>query len=412
MTNNKKLVLYLLKNTKTESWLQLAEKFNIKHNSSDRKRQKAANDIWRTFIRKIKRNNTTLDTVKEVYNKDGILIFETKKILPKTKKFNKNNLNITKITTNPYGGQWITYEQKPNEETELFLEGIKDIILKDVETFDSEIPLDENNNKSLLVYTSDKHIGAETSTDSIYENKYNLAIFTDRLTLLMQNIKKQSQIFGVFKNLVIFDLGDAVDGYNNQTTRGGHHLPQNMDNKSQFLGYFEAHRRFFASLIASGVAHNISFVGMANSNHGGDIDFMAMKTLEIWLNAKFPKIDTYISGKFIDHIKIDNHTIMYSHGKDKVDRNRGLPLNLDPKSEVFINDYIEYYNLTNNIHFIKGDLHQSNKNTAKKFRYRNVMSMYGSSSWSHHNFGNGKSGVSMDVVDGNSNQIYETDLIF
>ena len=46
-------------------------------------------------------------------------------------------------------------------------------------------------------------------------------------------------MFGAFYSIYVCDLGDAVDGWNGYTTRGGHKLPQNMSNKEVFETYVE-----------------------------------------------------------------------------------------------------------------------------------------------------------------------------
>lgn len=47
MDKKQQLIDYLKTNHRTETWLELAKKFDIKPNKSDKQRAKAANDIWR-----------------------------------------------------------------------------------------------------------------------------------------------------------------------------------------------------------------------------------------------------------------------------------------------------------------------------------------------------------------------------
>lgn len=81
---------------------------------------------------------------------------------------------------------------------------------------------------------------------------------------------------------------------------------------------------------------------------------------------------------------------MITHGKDSEHKKHGMPLNLDQKTEAFINTYIDEYKL-------KGYLHLASTNYARKFRYRNVWSVYGSSDWSQTNFGVNPAGVSTEI---------------
>jgi hypothetical protein len=79
----------------------------------------------------------------------------------------------------------------------------------------------------------------------------------------------------------------------------------------------------------------------------------------------------------------------------------GLPLNLDVKTENYIKDFVIGNRLKfENLHFIKGDLHQASINEGKYFRYRNVLSVYGGSKWIQTNFGESKAGCSFDLFEG------------
>ena len=54
-----------------------------------------------------------------------------------------------------------------------------------------------------------------------------------------------------------------------------------------------------------------------------------------------------------------------------------------------------------------GDLHQSLTQFGKRFRYKRVSSMYGSSKWIHTNFGYTRAAVDFDIVDKNSGSVLE-----
>ena len=66
---------------------------------------------------------------------------------------------------------------------------------------------------------------------------------------------------------------------------------------------------------------------------------------------------------------------------------RNLPLTLDNRTELYINEYIQRNQLTGDIIFVKGDLHQSAITHGKFFTYKSVSSLFGSSNWIHANFG-------------------------
>jgi hypothetical protein len=97
----------------------------ISETNAGTKKQKAtaANDIWRKFLKIVNRNNLDLITVKQTLNGAGEVLFETKKRLPQEKEYSVDGMIIDKITTNPHGGEWITYKNqtKQNSESTLVL---------------------------------------------------------------------------------------------------------------------------------------------------------------------------------------------------------------------------------------------------------------------------------------------------
>lgn len=410
------LIQDVLQNGKEKSWFELAQRHSINLEGSYSQRRKSANDIWRRFTSITNKENIDLVTIKQTFNKDGEIVFETKKFKESNTEVHPSILEgkvIKKITTNPNGKPWVTWvtpqENRVSDDLtkEKLSEWIKEVFEKECNPpihfkFDSQFSFI---NQSLLVYTSDKHIGAKTQSNSIYQNEYNAQEFERRMMTIARKIAQ----LGPMEHLIIFDLGDALDGFNGQTTRGGHTLPQNMNNKEQFQTYLEVHKKFFDHILTNGNAYNnISFICAANNNHGGDADYMAMTAFEMYLQKVNPFIKVHVSDKFIDHVEVKNgsdllYTILFTHGKDDADMKHGLPLILNDKVENYINNYIDYHGIDARkpIHFIKGDLHQSATQYAKRFRYKNVGSIYGSSKWIHTNFGNTKPICDMDIIETN-----------
>jgi hypothetical protein len=272
---------------------------------------------------------------------------------------------------------------------------------------------DKDNRKALFIYLADLHIGAKTSNNSLFPNEYNASVFKERLQHTLVTIKQNKEFFGVFDALYIVNLGDALDGYNAQTTRGGHTLPQNLDNNEQLDTFFEAHKDLFDSIVSLNAAKRIEYVACTNCNHSGNFGYAANRLLDIYLSLKYPDIKRTIITKFIDHIQYGQHTFMFTHGKDDKDMKFGLPASLNEKTENYINAYIHYHRIqTPAIHLVKGDLHLSAKQSAKIFRYKNVLSLYGSSKWVQTNFMVNKCGYNYEIVDKYSTSIYENEVIF
>jgi hypothetical protein len=256
------------------------------------------------------------------------------------------------------------------------------------------------NSSTLVVFLSDKHIGALTKADAIYENPYNAQEFFNRMSLVMNEIYKSYIQYGPFARIVVVDLGDALDGYNSQTTRGGHTLPQNMSNKEAFEVYVQTHKKFYETLFLSKCALSYEIYHVTNSNHGGEFEHFATRCLQEYIEIKYPDVVFDVMDKFINELFIDDHAYLLSHGKDSEDLKHGLPLVLDGKTEQYITNYILHHGIgTKNLHFIKGDLHQASTQWGKHFRYRNVPSIYGSSKWIMTNFGYSKPGCSFDLIE-------------
>lgn len=267
-------------------------------------------------------------------------------------------------------------------------------------------------NRSLFVYMSDKHIGADTK-GSFLGNEYNAEEFNNRMERTLEEIFYISSTFGKFDKIVIFDMGDALDGFDAQTVRGGHSLPQNMSNREVYKTFIESHVSFFSKLQQTRFANSIEFRTIGESNHGGDFEWICYKSLEAILNATMPEITTSIGDKFIEHFVYGEHAIIITHGKDMKDMKHGFPKNLDDKTEKYFKSYIDYHGLGDKVvTVVKGDLHTSNFQQGSFFRYKNVLSMFGSSKWMHTNFAANLSGVDFEIVYEDAKRIIPYQLIF
>ena len=428
------LYQYYIDNPNTsEKAIDLAIRFNYKPELSPVKRSKSARDIKRLALKNINNNldksiaKNTSNEKSSIYEnlESGELKIDQYFDSPRT---SDEIIELHKIDTSVWklAQYWSKEKQngwqvsamfsrlKENEITkESFEEILEKIFLQNDDLISIEIPKVKDNSKALFVYMSDKHIGAMTKDDSMYENVYNREVFKKRLEYTYHKIADCVNDFGSFESIYICDLGDSVDGWNGYTTRGGHKLPQNMSNKEVFEAYVEEHKIFFDNLFQSGFSNNYKIVIQTNDNHGGDFSYISAKALQYYIEGVY-EVDVILMEKFLEHFEYGKHVFILTHGKDSEDRKFGLPLQLNDKTENFINKYIDYHNIdkSKNIHLIKGDLHNESQQLGQTFRYRNVLSMYGSSKWIHSNFGPGIAGVSFDVVSKQSDDIYSFYLTF
>ena len=290
-------------------------------------------------------------------------------------------------------------EEKTNYEKnrEELLKCLESLNLDGIEPFELKTELlDEK--KSLILYMADIHTGAYVSPDSIYKNDYNEAELNNRFKLILNRVQSEYERLVRFDRIIIADLGDDLDGLNGETTRGGHTLPQNMNNKVQFNVFVNAMLKFVETLHNMDISNEIEYYACTDSNHSGDFGYMANKALELYFNAKYPKMKVAIFEKFIEFFKYGERTFVLSHGKDKEHMKFGFPMVITDKVENYINEYLDYYGLSGKITFVSADQHQSLWRKMKRFDYYKVGSIFGSSQWIHTNMGNTKGGMDYQVV--------------
>ena len=243
--------------------------------------------------------------------------------------------------------------------------------------------------RTLIISLSDIHVGAAVSNNSIYYNEWNEEELNNRMQFI---VKSLSKFVNEIDNIVVFNLGDSLDGYKGETTRGGHLLPQNMNDKEQVKVFIRQMLQFFDNLYET-FEVPMSYYCVGESNHDGDYGWLANEKLASMLELKYPDMPVEIFDKYMDFIDVNGTMFILSHGKDNKDMFRNLPLVLDVNTESKINEYIDYYGLqqvSDNIVFVKGDLHQSALTHGKKFSYWSVGSIFGASEWIHKNMGNSK----------------------
>lgn len=257
------------------------------------------------------------------------------------------------------------------------------------------------NDKTLIVWTSDKHIGASIPDEALYKRKYDKHIFFRRMEDIFNKIIKIYNNHGTFDKLIIADLGDSLDGYNGYTTRGGHKLPQNMNNKEAAKVHFFTHKWFYEGLLNAGIAEDISVIHIANDNHSGDFGWQASFALQQYGSVAYPDLKFEIPEEFLTHIKIYERAYILTHGKDKKNRKYGLPLKVNADVESFIMDYVIDRKLGSyDIHVRKGDIHLNDLDCSRnKMSYWNIGSIFGASDWIMDNYSITKPSCVFEIVE-------------
>lgn len=250
--------------------------------------------------------------------------------------------------------------------------------------------------KHLILYLADLHTGAKVSPFSLYENQYNVNVIEKRLGNIVEYINN----YLTFDTATVVLLGDMLDGMDNSTARRDVKLPQNLDNYEQLEAFLEVMTTFLLNLRKITPDNNLSLYSVCDGNHSGAFEYAAIKALFYKMQYKYQVPCNHFT-KFLGHFSVGEHTFICTHGKDATVMKRPMPLYLDANTTQFIQQYIDTYKIdTKQIHFIKGDLHQSTLSSSINFDYRNVLSVFGSSDYAMLNYPVGKFGTSFDIVEG------------
>jgi len=339
--------------------------------------------------------NTEFKEIKRTTNGKGQLVSKVERLSASNLIDIPENHIITGVSTNvTTGQQWVkTGIDKVKEIDEVIKQIDFDTIV--AKYVDNWIVPEQDKFKNdyldfdRLVYT-DVHIGMTTNENgfSLYGGKWDENEINKRLaTIINHTIKNQKS-----KVLIIDELGDFMDGWDGETTRKGHKLPQNMDNEKAF----DIGLRFKVSLIDSLKNHYDRIIchNICNDNHAGSFGYVVNSAFKSIAESKDSKVSVVNIRKFIDHYTIGNRCFILSHGKDSKSLKFGFKPFLDSKQIEKISGYIDHHNLHNfEIEFSKGDSHQKlfDESTSEKFSYYNYGALSPSSEWVQTNFKRGKS---------------------
>lgn len=339
-------------------------------------------------------------TIKEEYDGDGKLLKEVKVAIKNDRLEIPDGWRPVKIKNYGRAEQSITWI--PNETTEsdeadlvnLVNETLDRLTYKDLTTVKSE----PATNKTLIVYTSDKHVGSYVDGEDVYSLRQT---HESKMEMVFAHIKKVVAMFGgKVKKLVLVDLGDALDGYNNQTVRGGHTLKQNLNNKEQVRTFIDCEAELIANIVSANLAVEYEYYLLTNDNHSGDFTYAASYAFISMLNNVYANMKAFLMEDFLNVAKYGKHIRVFTHGKDKSSRKRGLPLDLDAQTELYLKEWIDLQDIASkNIVFVKGDLHQARYNKGKFFEYINCPALIGNTSYVGANFGHSTPAFMWEIFD-------------
>jgi hypothetical protein len=237
-----------------------------------------------------------------------------------------------------------------------------------------------------LVYT-DVHVGMEVNQNgySLYDGAWNELELNKRLETMVS----QTLINRKSDTLIIHELGDFMDGYDAVTTRGGHSLPQNMDNQKAFDVGLSFKIRLIDTLIP--YYNKIECINICNDNHAGSFGYIVNSAFKAYIELKYENVKVTNQRKFIDHYIVENRCFILTHGKDDKNMKFGFKPHLDAVQIEKIKNYIDEYRLHYfTIEFSKGDSHQLllDFTSSSAFEYQNFGAFSPPSDWVKTNFKN------------------------
>jgi hypothetical protein len=337
------------------------------------------------FSRYVRRNKTRLldrnEGIYEACEEIKVDFTSAKNLWIKTK--NKDGSGVSGFIVNPDYVPPVEEDKivKEIDFLSIFKDKIQPIALKKNDNFQATALFDR------LVIT-DIHIGMDVNKDgyALYDGEWNETVLFKRLSELVQHTIENKKS----NTLLIHELGDYIDGWNGETTRGGHKLPQNMDNQEMF----DVGLKFKVALVDNLINHfdKIQFVNICNDNHAGAFGYIVNSAFKAYIELKYPNnIEVINQRKFIDHYIVKNRCFILTHGKDDKSLKFGFKPVLDPVQIEKIKNYIDEYKLYQyQIEFSKGDSHQLmfDFTSSTAFEYQNFGAFSTPSDWVKTNFKN------------------------
>ena len=356
-SNEWNMIKHILNVGKGEaSWNDLAVTFQIKVGASTEQRRKASNDVWRKFNKLLQKNNFDLTVVKQTLNGNGNVLFETRKMLPQEQNYDTTNMVIEKVTTNPSGGQWVTYKTKNQiEEDNSILNAVQRLIDKHVEpnlnpeqepVLESENWFRINQGKRLAVVNLyDAHldklpIKSTCGVESTIEK--NIAIFLniiDRICTVICNNDIDEIIFPVGNDLF------HTNGFNSQTKKGTQ-IEYYGSPEDNYYAICDAITEAITKLAL--IAKNEVKVIMVKGNHDED----KITILGYWLERIFKGTNVQVDflRKQRKYIKFGDNLLGFAHGDKEKFKIAQLPL-------IMATEAKELWGQTTHRKMYLGDLH-------------------------------------------------------
>lgn len=353
----------------------------------------------------------TTKTVQNIGRKQGLRP-KTSEFLKELRQSNTFEQKLDESNFNPvdnWSHGWLKTKEASifvkNPNGTIDLEQLVETLFKDIikrETPKRDYPKAKEKTFDRLVIT-DIHIGLDPnkSGNSMYPMKWGEEDIYETLETIVDNVLK----YKTSDVLYIDNLGDYLDGYEGQTTRGGHSLDQNMSTEKQFTVGID----WFVRLIEILVRHYdfIYIRNITNDNHAGNFGLICGVSIKKIVELKFRNVEFVNQKAFIDHYQIGRHIYLLCHGKDRHLMKYAFSAIPNKDNIHKIENYISNQRLDRDcfIEFSKGDSHIYNADNGSSdlFSYISYPTLAPNSEWITTNFKKGKRGFVFENVEYNSN---------
>lgn len=252
-----------------------------------------------------------------------------------------------------------------------------------------------------IIYT-DTHVGMEPNADgrSLYGGTWSVKDLYKSVEAIIDELVEMAAK-GI-EEVYIDDLGDYLDGMDGQTVRGGHALPQNLDNNGQFREGLSLKR--FLMDAAAGLFKKVTFNNVWRDNHSGSFGYTVVEAMKDIAEIQYKNVKVINHETFISHYIVGRHVFLLCHGKDEKDMKFGMKVVPDAGIIKRLEEYLERHDLLGkgySIEFSKGDSHQALVDfcSSNKIDYANYPALCPPSEYIKLNFGTGRRGFWVQTID-------------
>jgi hypothetical protein len=249
-----------------------------------------------------------------------------------------------------------------------------------------------------LIWT-DVHVGMDASREglALYAADWNENTYLDRISIMASTAIREKRS----DSIIVDNLGDFTDGWNGETVRGGHKLPQNMSNeqafdvalKSKVMLADKLHKKY----------STVVFNDVVEDNHSGAFGYVVSAAFKAICENRYDNVSVVIHRKFISWYTVGRHAFVITHGKDSRNLKFGFKPHIDSNQIEKIDQFLKQNNIYKTADFIqfdKGDSHQClfDYCSSDDFDYMNYAAFSPSSEWVQTNFKKGRSGFAIQHI--------------